>query len=93
MKHLTPALCGLALDLLLADPEGMPHPVVYMGKAISTLEGFLRPRENGRQGKSWRRFCPWGPLRSAAARAVWPDGYIRRRASCWRPCGAGSRWR
>jgi len=36
--------CGFALDLLLADPEGMPHPVVYMGKAISALEGFLRPR-------------------------------------------------
>lgn len=36
--------CGFALDLLLADPERMPHPVVYMGKAISALEGFLRPR-------------------------------------------------
>ena len=34
--------CGFALDLLLADPERMPHPVVYMGKAISGLEGFLR---------------------------------------------------
>lgn len=34
--------CGFALDLLLADPEWMPHPVVYMGKAISALEGFLR---------------------------------------------------
>ena len=36
--------CGFALDLLLADPAWMPHPVVYMGKAISALEGFLRPR-------------------------------------------------
>ncbi len=35
---------GFALDLLLADPEWMPHPVVYMGRAISALEGFLRPR-------------------------------------------------
>lgn len=35
---------GFALDLLLADPEGMPHPVVYMGKAITALEGVLRPR-------------------------------------------------
>ena len=34
--------CGFALDLLLADPEWIPHPVVYMGKAISTLEDFLR---------------------------------------------------
>lgn len=36
--------CGFALDLLLADPGWMPHPVVYMGRAISALEGFLRPR-------------------------------------------------
>lgn len=36
--------CGFALDLLLADPAWMPHPVVYMGKAITALEGFLRPR-------------------------------------------------
>ena len=36
--------CGFVLDLLLADPAWMPHPVVCMGKAISALEGFLRPR-------------------------------------------------
>ena len=36
--------CGFALDLLLADPGWMPHPVVCMGRAISALEGFLRPR-------------------------------------------------
>lgn len=36
--------CGFVLDLLLADPSWMPHPVVYMGKAITALEGFLRPR-------------------------------------------------
>ena len=35
---------GFALDLLLADPEGMPHPVGYMGRAITALEGVLRPR-------------------------------------------------
>lgn len=33
---------GFALDLLLADPAWMPHPVVYMGKAISALEDLLR---------------------------------------------------
>lgn len=36
--------CGFCLDLLLADPVWMPHPVVYMGKAITALEAFLRPR-------------------------------------------------
>ena len=44
MKHLTPALCGLALDLLLADPDWMPHPVVCMGRAITALEQELRTR-------------------------------------------------
>ena len=33
---------GFCLDLLLGDPEWMPHPVVYMGKAISALEKRLR---------------------------------------------------
>lgn len=26
------------------DPDWMPHPVIYMGKAISALEKFLRRR-------------------------------------------------
>lgn len=44
MMKFTPAIpCGFALDLLLADPEWMPHPVVYMGRAISALENVLRP--------------------------------------------------
>ena len=37
-------MCGFGVDLLLADPEWMPHPVVYMGKAISALEQALRAR-------------------------------------------------
>ncbi|MCR5577564.1 MAG: adenosylcobinamide-phosphate synthase CbiB [Oscillospiraceae bacterium] len=46
MRILYAALCGFALDLLLGDPERLAflHPVVWMGKAITTLEGFLRPR-------------------------------------------------
>lgn len=35
---------GFLLDLLLGDPTWMPHPVIYMGKAITKLEHFLRPR-------------------------------------------------
>ncbi len=35
-------LGGFGLDLLLADPARMPHPVVYMGRAISALERALR---------------------------------------------------
>ncbi|MCD8212225.1 MAG: adenosylcobinamide-phosphate synthase CbiB [Oscillospiraceae bacterium] len=38
------AVCGFILDLLFGDPSWMPHPVVYMGKAISWLEKMLRRR-------------------------------------------------
>ena len=38
------ALGGFVLDALFGDPVWLPHPVVYMGKAISKLEKFLRPR-------------------------------------------------
>ena len=36
------ALLGFLLDLMLGDPAWMPHPVVFMGKAISALEKLLR---------------------------------------------------
>lgn len=35
-------LGGFGLDLLLADPAWMPHPVVGMGRAIAALEKWLR---------------------------------------------------
>ena len=37
-------LGGFVLDALFGDPAWLPHPVVYMGTAISKLETFLRPR-------------------------------------------------
>ena len=37
-------LGGFVLDALFGDPAWLPHPVVYMGKAISKFEKFLRPR-------------------------------------------------
>ncbi len=37
-------LGGFVLDALFGDPAWLPHPVVLMGKAISKLEKFLRPR-------------------------------------------------
>ena len=30
-------LGGFVLDLLFGDPAWLPHPVVYMGRAISAL--------------------------------------------------------
>ena len=37
-------LGGFVLDLLFGDPAWLPHPVVYMGRAISALERRLRAR-------------------------------------------------
>lgn len=39
---LLPLLLGFALDLLLGDPHGFPHPVVLIGRLISFLERRLR---------------------------------------------------
>ena len=35
-------LGGFVLDAIFGDPAWLPHPVVYMGKAISALEKGLR---------------------------------------------------
>ena len=37
-------LGGFVLDAIFGDPARLPHPEVYMGKAISRLEKFLRSR-------------------------------------------------
>ena len=37
-------LGGFVLDAVFGDPAWLPHPVVYMGKAISALEKGLRTR-------------------------------------------------
>ena len=37
-------LLGFLLDLLIGDPEGWPHPVIWIGKYISFMEGKLRGR-------------------------------------------------
>ena len=37
-------LGGFVLDAIFGDPAWLPHPVVYMGKAISALEKGLRVR-------------------------------------------------
>lgn len=37
-------LIGFALDLCIGDPEGWPHPVIWIGKYISFMEKKLRAR-------------------------------------------------
>ena len=39
---ITVLLPGVVLDWLLGDPHWMPHPVRWMGRAITWLEGVLR---------------------------------------------------
>jgi len=42
MIHLLAFSAGFGMDLLLGDPQGFPHIVVGMGKAIARLESVLR---------------------------------------------------
>ena len=61
-------LGGFVLDAIFGDPAWLPHPVVYMGKAISTLEKGLRARlPKTPEGELWGgrilAFClPMGTL-------------------------------
>ena len=41
MLAILPLLAGWILDLLLGDPQWLPHPVVWFGKAIATCEHKL----------------------------------------------------
>lgn len=42
MISLYAMLIGFGMDLLLGDPRGMPHPVIWIGRLISALEPYLR---------------------------------------------------
>ena len=50
MFAISPLLVGWILDLLLGDPQWLPHPVVWFGKAISACEHKLN-RGNHRKAK------------------------------------------
>lgn len=40
--HLYFMVCAYVLDCIIGDPRWIPHPVIYMGKAIQQLERFVR---------------------------------------------------
>lgn len=42
MFLVTAIICGYLLDLLLGDPQGWPHPVIYIGRLISFMEKKIR---------------------------------------------------
>ena len=50
-------LVGFVLDLIIGDPEGWTHPVIWIGKWISFMEKKLRKRGgNLRKYHSFARF-------------------------------------
>ena len=91
-------LGGFGLDLLLADPAWMPHPVVGMGRAIAALEKRLRrlfpatPAGERAAGRVLAAALPLGTFALAAGRWTWPTGCTRRQGLPWRRSGAGRRW-
>jgi adenosylcobinamide-phosphate synthase len=42
MAHTAVVLAAVLLDLVLGDPRWLPHPVVFMGRLITTLEKDIR---------------------------------------------------
>lgn len=75
---LAAAACGL--DLLCGDPRGWPHPVVWIGRLIGTLEGLC----TGLCGRTYLAgllltaatltvtgLCGWAALAGAAALHPW----------------------
>ena len=44
LYHLGVVIGAVLLDFLIGDPPFLPHPVVFMGKLISSGERFLRKR-------------------------------------------------
>ncbi len=77
-------LGGFVLDAIFGDPAWLPHPVVYMGKAITALEKRLRARcPKRRRGNCWAG--PWWPSACRWARFLFTSlcaGW-RRRCHPW----------
>ena len=81
MEILAAAVLSFLLDLLLGDPAWMPHPVVWMGKAITGLEGTLRrvfPSSRGGElaaGALLALILPVGTL-AVTILALWAVGLV-----------------
>ncbi len=61
--HLAAICLGVLLDLLIGDPEWLPHPVRLMGKFIGFLEKKLlsntEKKERNRSSEFWRGLLLW----------------------------------
>ena len=81
MRIAAAVLCGFFMDLCLGDPDWMLHPVIYMGKAISALEKFLRRKFPDTQkgllmaGAALAAILPLGSFLMAAA-AIYLAGLV-----------------
>lgn len=48
---------AIVVDFIIGDPYGFPHPVIYMGKFISTLEKYFRKKaQNDKELKKYGGF-------------------------------------
>ena len=56
IRHAAALVAGFALDAVLGDPHGWPHPVVLIGKQIDFEEGLVRKHvldEVDKAGDAW----------------------------------------
>ena len=51
MYYSIPIIAAFILDMIIGDPQGMPHPVRYIGKLITRLSGDLRKKPGNERRK------------------------------------------
>ena len=54
LLHTIALLTGCIADLIIGDPHGIPHPIVAIGRLISSLEQFLLNKAGGDRNKELR---------------------------------------
>lgn len=42
MSNIGILLIAVLMDVLIGDPQGFPHPIIYIGKLIKKIENFIR---------------------------------------------------
>lgn len=98
MELVVAGALSFCLDLLLGDPGWIPHPVVWMGRAISGLEERLRrifpktTRGEWAAGALLAILLPAGTLALTFLYCGLLGRFILGFASFWRFSGGGRRW-
>lgn len=73
---------SVLLDLLIGDPRWLPHPVIWMGKAISGLEAAIRRRVPARRYKAAGVLLPLC-VAGGAFLLTWAAVWLLARVSPW----------